>query len=86
MHYDLGLAFQGAGDRDGALSQFQKVAEIDPGYRDAAAKVKELQQGGLISLEQLKDDIEREISSKFIEEGERIEREEKIRKNEKVRN
>ncbi len=86
MHYDLGLAFQGAGDRNNALVEFQKVCDIDPAYRGAANKVKELKQGDFISLEQLKDDIEREISSKFLEEGERIEREEKIRKNEKVRN
>ncbi len=85
MHYDLGLAFQGAGDRANALVQFQKVHDVDPGYRDAAAKIKELQAGGFVSLEQLKDDIEREISTKFLQEGERIEREEKIRKNEKVR-
>lgn len=86
MLYDLGLAFQGAGNSDSAINEFQKVHALDPGYRDAAEKIHELQQGGIISLEQLKDDIEREISSKFLEEGERIEREEKTRKNEKVRN
>ncbi len=84
--YDLGLAFQGSGNSDGALAQFQKVYDADPGYRDAADKIKELQQGDVISLEQLKDDIEKEISSKFLEEGERIDGEEKTRKNEKVRN
>ena len=86
MHYDLGLAYQLAGDAAGALSQFQKVYDTDPEYRDAASKIKELQKGDFISLEQLKDDIEKEISFKFLEEGERIEREEKIRKTEKVRN
>ncbi len=86
LRYDLALAYQGAGDRNSALSEFQKVYEVDPGYRDAEGKIKELQQGDFISLEQLKDDIEKEISSKFLEEGERIEREEKIRKSEKVRN
>ncbi len=86
LYYDLGLAYQLAGDAGGALNEFQKVYRVDPGYRDAASKIKELQKGDLISLEQLKDDIEKEISFKFLEEGERIEREEKIRKNEKVRN
>jgi pilus assembly protein FimV len=85
MHYDLGLAYQGAGDASSALTEFQKVYDADPGYRDTAAKVKELRTGDFISLEQLKDDIEKEISFKFLEEGERIEREEKTRKNEKVR-
>ncbi len=86
LYYDLGLAYQLAGEAGSALSEFQKVYNIDPGYRDAASKIKELQKGDFISLEQLKDDIEKEISFKFLEEGERIEREEKIRKNEKVRN
>ncbi len=86
MSYDLGLAYQGAGNRDGALAQFQKVYAADRNYRDIANKVRELQGGQTVSLSQLKDDIEREISSKFLEEGERIEREEKTRKNERVRN
>jgi tetratricopeptide (TPR) repeat protein len=86
MHYDLGLAYQGAEDASSALNEFQKVYDADPGYRDVAAKIKELKKGDFISLEQLKDDIEREISTKFLEEGERIQREEKTRKNEKVRN
>ena len=85
MRYDLGLAYQLAGNASGALNEFQKVYDADPGYRDTASKIKELQKGDFISLEQLKDDIEKEISVKFLEEGERIEREEKIRKNEKVR-
>jgi tetratricopeptide (TPR) repeat protein len=84
MHYDLGLACQCAGDINGAADEFQKVVNQDPGYRDAAVKLKELQKGDYVSLEQLKDDIEKEISSKFLEEGARIEREEKIRKNERV--
>ncbi len=86
MHYELGLAYQGAGNTEEALREFQSVYDRDPDYRDVAAKIQELQQGEFVSLEQLKDDIEREISSKFLEEGERIEREEKIKKNEKVRN
>jgi pilus assembly protein FimV len=85
IRYDLGLAYQGAGDANGALNEFQKVYDIDPGYRDTSTKIKELQKGDFISMKQLQVDIEREISSKFLEEGERIEREEKIRKNEKVR-
>ncbi len=86
MHYDLGLAYQGAGNLNNAISEFQIVHALDPGYRDTSTKLKELQQGDFISLDQLKDDIEREISSKFLKEGERIEREERNRKNEKVRN
>jgi len=85
MHYDLGLAYQGAGNVAEALKEFQHVHDQDPEYRDTVAKLKELRKGGFISLDQLKDDIEKEISSKFLEEGERIEREEKTRKNEKVR-
>jgi tetratricopeptide (TPR) repeat protein len=86
MHYDLGLAYQGAGNINNAISEFQIVAALDPQYRDTTSKLKELQQGDFISLDQLKDDIEKEISSKFFEEGERIEREEKNRKSERVRN
>jgi tetratricopeptide (TPR) repeat protein len=85
MHYDLGFAYQGAGNIAGALREFQKVQSIDPNYRDVAIKIKEFRQGDYISLDQLKDDIGKEISAKFLEEGERIEREEKTRKNEKVR-
>jgi tetratricopeptide (TPR) repeat protein len=86
MHYDLGLAYQGAGNISAALSEFQAVSLMDPRYRDTAAKLKELRAGDVISLNQLKNDIEREISEKFFQEGERIEREEKTRKNEKIRN
>ncbi len=67
-----------------AADEFQQVVDEDPGFRDTAAKLKELQKGDYISLEQLKDDIEKEISSKFLEEGVRIEREEKTKKNERV--
>ena len=31
MHYDLGLAYQGAGDTDDALTEFQKVYELTRG-------------------------------------------------------
>jgi tetratricopeptide (TPR) repeat protein len=86
MHYDLGLACQGAGNINSALREFQKVFQMNPRYRDITVKLKELKQGDFISLDQLKDDIEKEISTKFLEEGERIEREEKTRKNVKVRN
>ena len=85
MHYDLALAYQGAGNMNEAMSEFQKVAKLDPGYLDTAAKLKEMEKGEFISLDQLKEDIEKEISAKFFEEGERIEREEKIRKNEKMK-
>ncbi len=86
MHYDLGLAYQGAGSINEAIGEFQKVYQAEPGYRDVAVKVKELSQGEFVSLEQLKEDIEKEISAKFLEEGERIEREEKTRRSEKVKN
>jgi tetratricopeptide (TPR) repeat protein len=80
MHYDLGLAFQGVGNNPSSLEEFQKVFAIDPSYRDVATKVQELQQGDFISLEAIKEDIEKEISFKFLEEGARIEREEKTKK------
>ena len=84
MRYDLGLACQGAGNINSAIGEFQKVVDEDPGYRDTAAKLRELHKGDFISPDQLKDDIEREISSKFLEEGVRIDREEKTRKNERA--
>ena len=84
MHYDLALAYQGAQNTDGAARELQTVIDTDPGYRDAAAKLKELQEGTAISLDQLKEDIEREISEKFFEEGERIELEERAKKSEQV--
>jgi tetratricopeptide (TPR) repeat protein len=83
MCYDLGLAYQGTGDARNALLEFQKVYTVDPRFRDVAGKILALQKGG-ISQQQLKTDIEREISSKFLAEGERIQREEKTRKNERV--
>jgi len=80
MHYDLGLAFQGVGNNPSSLEEFQKVFAIDSSYRDVATKVQELQQGDFISLDAIKEDIEKEISFKFLEEGARIEREEKTKK------
>jgi tetratricopeptide (TPR) repeat protein len=80
MHYDLGLAFQGVGNNTSSLEELQKVFAIDPSYRDVATKVQELQQGDYISLDAIKEDIEKEISFKFLEEGARIEREEKTKK------
>ncbi len=80
IRYDLALAYQGAGNTKAAISEFQVIVKTDPGYRDVAEKLKELRQGESISLQQLKDDIEKEISAKFLREGERIEREEKSRK------
>jgi len=80
MHYDLGLAFQGVGNNPSSLEEFQKVFAIDPSYRDVATKIQELQQGDFISLDAIKEDIEKEISFKFLEEGARIEREEKTKK------
>lgn len=85
MLYDLGLALQGIGYMGEALNTFQQVYDADPSYRDVSAKLIELKEGDYVSLDQLKEEIEREISAKFLEEGERIEREEKTRKSEKVR-
>jgi tetratricopeptide (TPR) repeat protein len=80
MHYDLGLAYQGVGNNSSALEEFQKVYNLDPSYREVAAKMKDLQDGEFISLDAIKEDIEKEISFKFLEEGARIEREEKTKK------
>jgi pilus assembly protein FimV len=83
MHYDLGLAFQGVGSVPAAMEEFQKVYNLDPAYRDVASKIQELQGGQFVSLDAIKEDIEREISFKFLEEGTRIEREEKTKKTKK---
>jgi pilus assembly protein FimV len=80
IQYDLGLAYQSAGNIKAAIAEFQKVADRDPRYRDIGEKLKELKQGDFISLEQLKDDIEKEISAKFLQEGERIQSEERSKK------
>lgn len=85
MLYDLGLALQGIGYMGEALNTFQQVYDADPAYKDVSAKLRELKEGDYVSLDQLKEEIEKEISAKFFEEGERIEREEKTRKTEKVR-
>ena len=85
MHYDLGLAYQGAGSTDKALEEFLIVSRTNPRYRDVAVKIKELKKGGHISLDQIKGDIEKEISSKFLQEGARIEREEKTKRSEKIK-
>jgi pilus assembly protein FimV len=83
MHYDLGLAYQGTGNVQGALEEFQKVHNIDSSYREVTIKIQELQEGDFISLDSIKEDIEKEISFKFLEEGARIEREEKTKKTKK---
>ena len=80
MQYDLGLAYQGAGNLKAALGEFQKIADVSPGYRDTAVKLKDLGKGDFLSLAQLKNDIEKEISAKFLKEGERIEREERSKR------
>jgi len=85
MYYDLGLAYQGAGNAKEAFAAFQHVHDADPAYRDITAKLREFQPGQHVSMDQLKNDIEKEISAKFLVEGEKIERQEKTRKNEKVR-
>jgi len=63
MHYDLGLAFQGVGNNPSSLEEFQKVFAIDSSYRDVATKVQELQQGDFISLDSIKEDIEKRYLS-----------------------
>jgi pilus assembly protein FimV len=83
MHYDLGLAFQGIGNSASALEEFQKVYNLDSTYREVETKVHELQQGDFVSMDAIKEDIEKEISFKFLEEGARIEREEKTKKSRK---
>ena len=85
MHYDLGLALLGMGNNTSALEEFQKVHTLDPSYREVSQKLKELQEGEFISLDSIKDDIEKEISFKFLEESDRIEREEKNKKSEKMK-
>jgi len=80
MHYDLGLAYQGTGNVEAALAEFQEVYKVDQRYRDVASKLQELQQGQYVSLDQLKNDIERDISAKFFQEGEKIERQERAEK------
>ena len=62
------------------IEEFQKVHNLDPSYREVAQKLKDLQEGEFISLDAIKEDIEKEISFKFLEEGARIEREEKTKK------
>jgi tetratricopeptide (TPR) repeat protein len=83
MHYDLGLAFQGVNNESSALEELQKVYNLDPTYREVATKIQELQQGDFVSMDAIKEDIEKEISFKFLEEGARIEREEKTKKTKK---
>ncbi len=39
IHYELGVAYQDLGEREEALWCFQKVARLDPGYRDTASHV-----------------------------------------------
>jgi len=39
IHFDLGAAFEAAGDAPAALWYFQKVAKVDAGYRQVARKV-----------------------------------------------
>jgi hypothetical protein len=84
MRYDLGLAFQGAGNINTAISEFQEVANENAKYRDTAAKLKESAREIHFNRAAQRS-ISKEISSKFLEEGERIEREEKTKKNERVR-
>ena len=83
MHYDLGLAYQGTGNAQAAMEEFQRVYHLDSSYREVADKIQEVQGGEFVSLDAIKEDIEKEISFKFLEEGARIEREEKTKKTKK---
>jgi tetratricopeptide (TPR) repeat protein len=38
LQYELGAAYEAAGDREVALHCFQRAARLDPGFRDAAAR------------------------------------------------
>ncbi|HSM93824.1 MAG TPA: tetratricopeptide repeat protein, partial [Anaeromyxobacteraceae bacterium] len=42
LHFEIGAAYEASGDAEAALYFFQKLARIDPAYRDVGAKVKEL--------------------------------------------
>ena len=83
MCYDLGLAYQGAGDSENALKSSRRSTQRTRATAMFPTKYRNCSRAA-ISMQQLKNDIEREISSKFLAEGERIEREEKTRKNERV--
>lgn len=85
MHYDLGLAHQGAGNINEALVEFQAVYAAAPNYLDVVTKIREIRQGRAVSATRLKNDIDKEITSKFLSEGARIEREEKHKKSEKIK-
>jgi tetratricopeptide (TPR) repeat protein len=39
LHFEIGAAYEAAGNADGALFFFQKLAKIDPAYRDVTGKV-----------------------------------------------
>jgi tetratricopeptide (TPR) repeat protein len=39
LHFEIGAAYEAAGNPDGALFFFQKLARIDPSYRDISGKV-----------------------------------------------
>ncbi|HSN16521.1 MAG TPA: tetratricopeptide repeat protein, partial [Anaeromyxobacteraceae bacterium] len=42
LYFEIGAAYEGAGNPDGALFFFQKLNKIDPAYRDVGGKVKAL--------------------------------------------
>jgi pilus assembly protein FimV len=42
LHLELGAAYEAAGQPEAALHHLQKVVRADPGYRDAAARVRAL--------------------------------------------
>lgn len=44
--YEMGDTAEAGGDRDRALHSFQRAAELDPGHRDVAARIRRLQAKG----------------------------------------
>jgi tetratricopeptide (TPR) repeat protein len=42
VHFELGSAYEAAGDREAALFHLQKVNKLDPAFREVAARVKAL--------------------------------------------
>jgi tetratricopeptide (TPR) repeat protein len=46
LRYDLGSAFEAAGQANAALAEFKQVVDADPGFRDAADRVSKLEKSG----------------------------------------
>lgn len=46
LHYEIGSAYESLGEKEKALEYFTKVHRSDPGYREVAAALERLQNGG----------------------------------------